>query len=63
MTRKDYVKIAEAVNESRCREVGSFNVVYEEDLIENLCSVFEQDNPNFDRNKFVEACKVNNYEN
>ena len=34
MTKKDYVKIAKAINESRSRDIGDVNVVTEDRLIE-----------------------------
>ena len=56
MTRKDYVKIAEAVKDSTSVDVGDRNVVDKKALVWNLCKVFEQDNPRFDWGRFRDAC-------
>ena len=57
MTKKDYVKIAKAINESRSRDIGDVNVVTEDRLIEELCTIFKEDNPNFNPSIFRDACK------
>ena len=56
MTRKDYVKIAKAINESRSTDIGDVNVLNEDTLIEELCTIFKEDNPNFEAERFTEAC-------
>jgi hypothetical protein len=48
MTRKHYEKIAKAISE------GTDIIV----LIETLMDIFEDDNPRFDREKFLIACRL-----
>ena len=51
MTRKDYVKIAKAVNNNSYGiGDGRYNLVNE------LCTIFEEDNPNFNPSIFKDAC-------
>jgi len=57
MTKKDYVKIAKAISESRSTDIGDVNVVTEDRLIEELCTIFKEDNPNFNPSIFRDACK------
>ena len=45
MTKKDYIKIAEALKENKSRI----------NLIITLCEIFKADNNNFDANKFIDA--------
>lgn len=52
LTRKYYKAIAEVIKES-----NSTN-----DIITGLSNIFNQDNPNFDRSKFWEACQKNEKE-
>ena len=47
MTRKDYVRLAEAINKADSRE----------EVIDNLCHVLKADNPNFNRDRFKSACE------
>ena len=58
MTRKDYVKIAKAINNnSYSATKGGMNyLIIEENLINALCTIFIEDNPNFDRARFLTAC-------
>ena len=54
MTRKDYEKIANILNKG-IRPVQAdawFN-----SLLDNLCDMFQADNPRFDAERFKEACK------
>jgi hypothetical protein len=52
MTRKDYVATAEIIK--------SYNLQLPEILLENLvddfCEMFKEDNPRFDKNRFRVAC-------
>ena len=67
MTRKDYEAVAEVLAEYR-RDVRDFpSEVLDHDIVaietvnrlaECLAKVFEQDNPRFQRSRFVEACKA-----
>lgn len=47
MTRKDYKIIAKAIAKADCKEA----------LVNELCRVFKEDNPNFDAYKFCLACE------
>ena len=57
MSRKDYIKVAELVktelkaigNDSNC-----FGVLFS--IVCGMADIFEDDNPNFDRLKFIDAC-------
>ena len=53
MTRKDYVQTAEIL--SSYKDLIADNFVYE-DLVDEFASMFEQDNPRFNSEKFWEAC-------
>ena len=55
MTRKDYVKIAKAISESTSNS-GRDEFVSRPYVIEKLCTIFIEDNPNFDRTRFLTAC-------
>ena len=56
MTRKDYIKIAELISDladtkTMAIEGGT--------LVVKLATIFKEDNPNFNRTKFFDACMVN----
>jgi|OM-RGC.v1.038102640 hypothetical protein len=46
MTRKDYIKFAKAIKNNK-QDIES--------LLNELCKIFEEDNSNFDRDRFIEA--------
>ena len=52
MTRKHYVAIAKAISLNKGRD----------SIIPALASVFADDNPNFDWDKFVKACREKPFE-
>jgi hypothetical protein len=52
MTRKDYVETARILNKYK-DSINSNDFI---DLIDDFCFWFEQDNPNFNNEKFEEAC-------
>jgi|LULN01.1.fsa_nt_gb hypothetical protein len=52
MTKKHYEAIARAISLNKGRD----------SIIPALASVFADDNPNFDWNKFVKACRKDPYE-
>ncbi len=54
MTRKDYVKIAEAISNTSYG-IG-YHSIGKENLVAQLCTIFKEDNPNFDNSRFVKAC-------
>ena len=45
MTRKDYVKVAKAIN-NNSYGIGKHSIG-KDNLVDELCTVFEEDNPNF----------------
>lgn len=47
MTKKDYIAIAKAMRLARTVK----------EVVDELCVVFKHDNPNFDPQRFKEACK------
>ena len=58
MTRKDYVKVAEIINsyfDNADQHEGLVANVHDF-LIEPFIEFFENDNPNFNADKFWEAC-------
>ena len=57
ITKKHYVKIAKAINENTAigDPLESVTVV-KGSLVDELCAIFEEDNPNFDRARFITAC-------
>ena len=62
MTRKDYIRFAEALKLSY-PDIGYgdeaqyyYRYGYES-AIEVICDVFKQDNPNFNKDKFLDAVK------
>lgn len=48
MTKKHFVAIAKVLRENRRREK----------IIEELCNYFSTVNANFDRGRFLQACKI-----
>jgi hypothetical protein len=54
LTRKDYVTIADIL-ESFSLEI---NQIIFEDLVEDIADYCASDNPNFDYEKFREACGI-----
>ncbi len=55
MTRKDYVSTAKILN-NYALLLGQSDY---EDLVDEFSEMFEADNPNFDTNKFFDACNRN----
>jgi hypothetical protein len=56
MTRKDYVAVAEILQGYQTAMIDGF---WYEDLVNDFSIMFAEDNPNFQENKFKEACNVN----
>lgn len=50
MTRKDYIKTAEILN-----DLVNNKIEHQGELIERFCEMFKADNPNFDEAKFEQA--------
>lgn len=58
MSRKHYVAVAEKMA-SRMEEVhGSAETFLLLSVVRDLAGIFQADNPNFDRNRFLAACGV-----
>ena len=60
MTRKDYIKIARVIkdNTSTNEDISySSSRLYKYNLIDDLIDIFEDDNPLFDRQRFINACE------
>jgi hypothetical protein len=63
MTKKDYIKLAQAIK----LETVNLCDIYRDDinrfylpkepLIDLLCDILQEDNPAFDRKKFIVACQ------
>ena len=49
ITKKHYIKIAEILNRNR---IKIYQFCY---IVDDLADYFESDNPNFDRDRFIEA--------
>jgi hypothetical protein len=67
MTRKDYIKLASSIKDTRRGEsairVGeqrTWTLNGIDSVARDLCRVLEWDNPRFDRAKFLAACGVGN---
>ena len=58
MTKKDYIKIAKAISESTSNSKDD-EFVSKPYLVDELCTIFKEDNPNFDRARFVNASTDN----
>ena len=54
MTRKDYVKIAKAI--SNVPNSDDNERIWNNAVVDELCTIFKEDNPNFDRTRFLTAC-------
>ncbi len=62
MTRKDYIKIANVLNEELQRRIGEMNGNEESarlsmcNLWMDMAEIFKADNPRFDNQRFYAAC-------
>ena len=60
-TKKHYKTIAEIINETTDESV-SIGVIYpkidKRKFVFELADYFEQDNPQFDRERFIKACDI-----
>ena len=54
MSKKDYIKIAEAVKQSH--EIAAYSRLSL--LTDKLCEIFKADNPKFDGARFRAACQA-----
>jgi hypothetical protein len=55
ITRKHFEAIARDVKTLMSADLRWTNEPFS-DFIDSLCCYFRQDNPNFDRDKFIKAC-------
>lgn len=53
MTRKDYIKFAKVISDIADNETMAIDGAT---LIIKLSEIFEEDNPNFNKYKFIDAC-------
>ena len=65
MTRKDYIKIAKIIQDNTNRvyvtkniRLDMSNTLNKRGVISELCIVFKEDNNNFDENRFINACYI-----
>jgi hypothetical protein len=58
MTRKDYVMIAEVINRNTGSLTESAFIDFAR-MAEDLATELQNDNPRFDRDRFLTACGVN----
>lgn len=54
LTKRNYIAISKIFRDTICKGEGSCQV--EDELLEKLADIFESDNPNFNRDKFLQAC-------
>jgi len=59
-SKKDYIEIAKVINNHLFDDVRNdkrllSNMVIAS-VVSELCTYFEKDNPNFDRERFISAC-------
>jgi len=56
MTKKDYIRFAYLLNSmNKGFPADMFSHEAKKFLVNNMCEIFETDNPRFDRSKFKEA--------
>ena len=69
MSKKDYIKFAKMVQVQNTRIVHTNNTVTDgnadnllkeqlQTLAESMADIFAEDNPNFDRERFLKACGI-----
>lgn len=58
MSRKDYIETAEIINEF-ARNAGMPTTLHQQEhfdnMVQHFANMFQKDNPNFDRRKFLAA--------
>ena len=57
MTRKHYRLIAKIIKDSTTYDSYGDVIVHKEDLINDLCYMFKDDNNLFNKDRFIEACE------
>jgi len=61
MSRKDYIKLAQLIKDnSRTYNRVNHGMIHvvSTDIIDGLCDMLKEDNPNFDEDRFTTACGV-----
>jgi len=59
MTKKDFIMFASVLNDWIASSVdnnGQVSVNHVKNLLDSLCYRLQQENPRFDKQRFVEAC-------
>ena len=55
MTRKDFISIATAINESTTHVIGG-DVLDRDTFIDSMCIILKANNHRFDSTRFIDAC-------
>ena len=60
MSRKDYIRFAQVLASYKCdyHDEGTHPRVVADFLALRIADIFAEDNPNFDRSRFLEACTL-----
>ena len=58
MSRKDYIQLARIIKDSTIINNNLFESISKKCLINSLCDMLKEDNPNFNRFRFLDACEV-----
>lgn len=56
LTKKHFKSIAELINKHTAKSYQIIVINKESEFLKELCEYFKTLNPNFDDNKFMEAC-------
>ena len=57
MTKKHYIKIAQAIKESTCKDdTMLLPIINKVSLINKLSTILKDDNDAFDKDRFLDAC-------
>lgn len=63
-TRKHFKAIAKIIRENIITDIDNdghdVKIIVPAMLVDDFCTMFKRDNPNFDRNKFEEAVGIDN---
>lgn len=58
MTKKDYIKLAELISNTSHKDVEeNYQILIKEPFMDRLCDILQDDNPRFDRERFITACQ------
>tara|TARA_Y100001963_G_scaffold2769_1_gene3714 strand:+ start:566 stop:745 length:180 start_codon:yes stop_codon:yes gene_type:complete len=58
MSRKDYIKLARIIKDNSVSDNELIRYIAKDSFIDDLCDILKQDNNNFDRLRFINACEV-----